>query len=661
MTSFESFGLDPRILSAIARMGYSEPTPIQTQAIPVVLKGGDVMGAAQTGTGKTAGFGLPLLARILPKANTSMSPARHPVRALILTPTRELADQVSDNLTAYAADTPLRVGVVYGGVDIRPQADMLRRGIEVLTATPGRLLDHVAQKSVNLSQVEIVVLDEADRMLDMGFLPDISRILQLLPKTRQSLMFSATFSEEITKLAKNFLKPDPAVIKVARQNQTAATVTQELLAVTERDKTDVLIDMLRTRGPEGGSLTQVLVFVNAKITCRRLARTLERVGINADAIHGDKTQEERQVALDGFKSGAIHVLVATDVAARGLDIKELPFVINYDVPYSAEDYVHRIGRTGRAGSKGVAVMLSTPGDARLVEAIEKLTKQTFKPVSVEPMARGRRNAFRRNQNVDRVDTPEDERLARERARAYVPPAHRHRDPLFDMPYVERSARQERAAAPQPAYLERREKKRPVAALLGGFMFERSTERRRREAEAAAAAQKEAELKAQQEAELAAKKAAEAAEAARAAAEAAQAAADAAAAALAETPAEAAEAPKAEKAEQVEQAAPAVVETAEAAPAPAQDEPKLEQIETVPAAVKAADALEAEKAEEAKKAEKPRRPRRPRKTAKPAEAEEPLVQIETKPRAKKAPKAAEEPAKAPEAKEAAESAEAPKAE
>lgn len=648
MTSFESFGLDPRILSAIARMGYSEPTPIQTQAIPVVLKGGDVMGAAQTGTGKTAGFGLPLLARILPKANTSMSPARHPVRALILTPTRELADQVSDNLTAYAADTPLRVGVVYGGVDIRPQADMLRRGIEVLTATPGRLLDHVAQKSVNLSQVEIVVLDEADRMLDMGFLPDISRILQLLPKTRQSLMFSATFSEEITKLAKNFLKPDPAVIKVARQNQTAATVTQELLAVTERDKTDVLIDMLRTRGPEGGPLTQVLVFVNAKITCRRLARTLERVGINADAIHGDKTQEERQVALDGFKSGAIHVLVATDVAARGLDIKELPFVINYDVPYSAEDYVHRIGRTGRAGSKGVAVMLSTPGDARLVEAIEKLTKQTFKPVSVEPMARGRRNAFRRNQNVDRVDTPEDERLARERARAYVPPAHRHRDPLFDMPYVERSARQERAAAPQPAYLERREKKRPVAALLGGFMFERSTERRRREAEAAAAAQKEAELKAQQEAELAA-------------AEAAQAAADAAAAALAETPAEAAEAPKAEKAEQVEQAAPAVVETAEAAPAPAQDEPKLEQIETVPAAVKAADALEAEKAEEAKKAEKPRRPRRPRKTAKPAEAEEPLVQIETKPRAKKAPKAAEEPAKAPEAKEAAESAEAPKAE
>lgn len=641
MTSFESFGLDPRILSAIARMGYSEPTPIQAQAIPVVLKGGDVMGAAQTGTGKTAGFGLPLLARVLPKANTSMSPARHPVRALILTPTRELADQVSDNLTAYAADTPLRVGVVYGGVDIRPQADMLRRGVEVLTATPGRLLDHVAQKSINLSQVEIVVLDEADRMLDMGFLPDISRILQLLPKNRQSLMFSATFSEEITKLAKNFLKADPAVIKVARQNQTAATVTQELLAVTERDKTDVLIDMLRTRGPEGGPLTQVLVFVNAKITCRRLARTLERVGINADAIHGDKTQEERQVALDGFKSGAIHVLVATDVAARGLDIKELPFVINYDVPYSAEDYVHRIGRTGRAGSKGVAVMLSTPGDARLIDAIEKLTKQTFKPVPTEPMSRGRRNAFRRSQNVERVDTPEDERLARERARAYVPPAHRHRDPLFDMPYVERSTRVK--AAPQPAFLERREKKRPVAALLGGFMFERGAERRRREAEAAAIAVKEAEREAEKAAELAAKAALEA----KLALEAAEAAKVAEAEALqaAEAAAEELRAVKAEESAQTEAAAqvPSEVQTDakadvkadakaevkdEKAPEPVEE--KLVQIETAPEAVKAAEA--AEEAEKKEAAKKSRRPRRPRKT-KPAEgAEAPLVQIETKPKA-----------------------------
>ena len=384
MSSFEQFGLDPRILSAIQSMGYTSPTPIQEQAIPVVLMGGDVMGAAQTGTGKTAGFGLPLIQRILPKANTSMSPARHPVRALVLAPTRELADQVSENLVAYSKDTPLRAGVVYGGVDIRPQAEMLRRGVEILTATPGRLLDHVEQKAVNLSQVEIVVLDEADRMLDMGFLPDISRILKLLPANRQSLLFSATFSPEIKKLAKNFLKPNPRVIEVARENSTAETVTQELFTVSDREKTDVLIDMLKTRGPEGGPLTQVLVFVNAKITCRRLARTLERVGINADAIHGDKTQEERQVALEGFRTGAIHVLVATDVAARGLDIKELPFVINYDVPYSAEDYVHRIGRTGRAKRRGVAYTLVSdyPSGMRL-DGIAKFTGNEVKKAHLD--------------------------------------------------------------------------------------------------------------------------------------------------------------------------------------------------------------------------------------------------------------------------------------
>lgn len=471
MSSFEQFGLDPRILSAIARMGYREPTPIQAQAIPVVMKGGDVMGAAQTGTGKTAGYGLPLLERILPKANTSASPARHPVRALILTPTRELADQVNENLVKYAENVPLRVGVVYGGVDIRPQVDMLRRGVEVLTATPGRLLDHVEQRAVNLSQVEVVVLDEADRMLDMGFLPDISRILKLLPANRQSLLFSATFSPEIKKLAKNFLRDNPTLIEVARENATADTVTQELFTVNDRDKTDVLIDMLKTRGPDGGPLTQVLVFVNAKVTCRRLARTLERVGINADAIHGDKTQEERQAALEGFRSGATHVLVATDVAARGLDIKELPFVINYDVPYSAEDYVHRIGRTGRAGAKGVASMLATSGDARLVEAIEKLTNQTFTPIPISPMPRSRRMP-RRNPAQERIDTPEDEKLARERARAYVPPSQRLRDPIFDMPYIEHA---EKASKPrqQPAYYERREKKRPVAALLGGFPIARN--------------------------------------------------------------------------------------------------------------------------------------------------------------------------------------------
>lgn len=471
MSSFADFNLDSRILSAIDKMGYKAPTPIQEQAIPVVMQGGDVMGAAQTGTGKTAGFGLPLIARVLPKANTSMSPARHPVRALILTPTRELADQVSDNLTKYASETPLRVGVVYGGVDIRPQADMLRSGVEILTATPGRLLDHLEQRATSLSQVEVVVLDEADRMLDMGFLPDISRILQHLPASRQSLMFSATFSPEITKLAKSFLKPNPTVIEVAAQNQTADTVTQKVYRVTDREKTDVLIDILKHHGENGSAMQQVLVFVNAKITCRRLSRTLERVGINTDAIHGDKTQEERQAALDGFKSGAIHVLVATDVAARGLDIKELPFVINYDVPFNAEDYVHRIGRTGRAGQHGLAVMLTTSDDARLVEAVETLTHQSFEIEELRPLSRHSRMRHNRNQGDDyqeRYDTPEEERYARERARAYVAPSQRQRDPIFDSPYRESGTAQKKEEALK--VFERDRKPRQVAALLGGLHF-----------------------------------------------------------------------------------------------------------------------------------------------------------------------------------------------
>ncbi len=469
MSSFADFHLDPRILSAIEKMGYKTPTPIQEQAIPVVMQGGDVMGAAQTGTGKTAGFGLPLIARVLPKANTSMSPARHPVRALVLTPTRELADQVSDNLTKYAADTPLRVGVVYGGVDARPQAEMLRAGVEILTATPGRLLDHLEQRATSLSQVEVVVLDEADRMLDMGFLPDISRILQHLPASRQSLMFSATFSAEITKLAKNFLKPNPAVIKVAVQNQTADTVTEKVYRVSDREKTDVLIDILKNYGEGGSAMQQVLVFVNAKITCRRLSRTLERVGINTDAIHGDKTQEERQAALEGFKTGAIHVLVATDVAARGLDIKELPYVINYDVPFNAEDYVHRIGRTGRAGQHGLAIMLTTADDARLVEAVEKLTKQSFKVEELRPMSRHSRTRHQRSEEYqERYDTPEEERYARERARAYVAPGQRHRDPIFDSPYRESGHAKPREE--ELKVFERDRKPRQVAALLGGLHF-----------------------------------------------------------------------------------------------------------------------------------------------------------------------------------------------
>ena len=467
--SFAQFALDPRIQQAIAEMGYVTPTPIQVQAIPVVLAGQDVMGAAQTGTGKTAGYGLPSLQRVLAKANSSMSPARHPVRVLILTPTRELADQVNDNLKAYASKTPLRVGVVYGGVDIKPQSEVLRRGLEVLTATPGRLLDHVEGRTVNLSQVEVVILDEADRMLDMGFLPDISRILNLLPKQRQNLMFSATFSPEIKKLAKSFLT-NPVLIEVARQNATADTVEQLLYSVHDSEKTDVLIDILKTHGEGDTPLKQVLVFVNAKITCRRLARTLERVGIKADAIHGDKTQEERTAALEAFKNGTCEVLVATDVAARGLDIAELPVVINYDVPFGAEDYVHRIGRTGRAGAKGIAMMLVTGGDSRQIEAIEKLTKQKFTVVARSPQSRlrGRDRDFESRRGGRRNDSwRDDDHEGRRRPEfAQIPQAAY--DPIFDEPYVPSQRPSEPSAEQKSTSTLVRPKRRgAIAALLGG--------------------------------------------------------------------------------------------------------------------------------------------------------------------------------------------------
>ena len=461
---FASFNLDARILDAIKQMGYVKPTPIQTKAIPVVLAGQDVMGAAQTGTGKTAGYGLPLIQRILPRENTSASPARHPVRALVLAPTRELADQVNENLTAYASKTNLRVSVVYGGVDIKPQSAALRRGVEVLTATPGRLLDHLEQKNTSLSQVEIVVLDEADRMLDMGFLPDISRILNLIPKGVQSLMFSATFSPEIKNLAKQFLKT-PILIEVARQNATADTITQECLLVKDTDKSATLIELLKTRGEDGGALRQVLVFVNSKLVCRRLARMLEHAGIAADSIHGDKTQEERLKALEGFKNGTTHVLVATDVAARGLDIAELPVVINFDVPFAAEDYVHRIGRTGRAGSKGLAITLATKADDRSLAAIETLIKKKFDRKDFEPAREERRE---RRERGDRRGTRQT------RAYTYTPPPAPD-DPIFDHPYESSGAAPREASGAEKAKAAAlssgqgaRQAKRPaVCSLLGG--------------------------------------------------------------------------------------------------------------------------------------------------------------------------------------------------
>lgn len=376
--TFADFSLAEPIQRAVAQMGYRTPTPVQAAAIPVVMSGRDVMAAAQTGTGKTAGFALPILQRLLPLASSSPSPARHPVRALVLAPTRELADQIFVNFREYAQFTPLRVACVYGGVDIQPQIAQLRMGCEVLIATPGRLLDHVGQKNVNLGQVQIIVLDEADRMLDMGFMPDLQRILTLLPAVRQSLMFSATFSEEIKKLGNTFLKM-PQLIEVARRNATAENVTQQVFLVGRSDeKRAAVAHLVRSR-----DLKQAIVFSNTKIGCGRLARELKSDGLNAEAIHGDKSQQDRQKTLDAFKAGEITVLVATDVAARGLDIAELPAVINYDLPFSPEDYVHRIGRTGRAGASGLALSLMVAGDERLLEQIEKLIGRSLKPEALE--------------------------------------------------------------------------------------------------------------------------------------------------------------------------------------------------------------------------------------------------------------------------------------
>ena len=372
ITDFSQFALDARIQRAIVDAGYATPTPIQAQAIPVVLAGQDVMGSAQTGTGKTASFVLPILQNILPLASSSTSPARHPVRALVLAPTRELAVQVADNAALYAKHTPIRTAVVFGGMDMRVQTPIVRAGVELLIATPGRLLDHIEQGNVNLNQVQYLVLDEADRMLDMGFLPDLQRILNLLPKQRQTLLFSATFSPDIRKLAESYQK-DPKIIETAQRNATATNVTQEMFAVKDKNhKRSAVVQLLKQE-----AIDQAMIFVNTKIEARDLARFLQRAKINARALHGDQTQSERLATLDEFKSGAVAILVATDVAARGLDIAQMPCVVNFDLPYSAEDYVHRIGRTGRAGANGRALSLVTQFDDKLLAAIAKLVRMEF--------------------------------------------------------------------------------------------------------------------------------------------------------------------------------------------------------------------------------------------------------------------------------------------
>ncbi len=364
-STFEELNLAPELLSAVVALGYTVPTPIQKEAIPLVLAGRDLMAQAQTGTGKTAAFALPLLHQIKPHANASTSPARHPVRALVLTPTRELAIQVHESVVAYAKNLPLRSTVVYGGVNMKKQEADLRAGVEVVVATPGRLLDHAGSKTTLLNRVQFLVIDEADRMLDMGFLPDLKRILDLLPQKRQTLLFSATFNDKITRLAKSFLK-DPFKVEVARKNSATELVEQVVHKVAEDDKMDALLRVLRIR-----DLSQALVFTRTKLSADKLGRRLQRRGVNVAVIHGDKAQVDRILALEGFKQGKIKLLVATDIAARGLDIVELPCVFNFELPYSPEDYVHRIGRTGRAGMSGLAVSLVAPAEEKLLAGVER--------------------------------------------------------------------------------------------------------------------------------------------------------------------------------------------------------------------------------------------------------------------------------------------------
>jgi ATP-dependent RNA helicase RhlE len=385
--TFADFGLDPRVQKAIGEQGYNTPTPIQAQAIPHVLAGKDLMGAAQTGTGKTAAFVLPIIQKLLPGSSSSASPARHPIRALVLTPTRELAVQVAENAANYSRHTDLRSTVVFGGVDMQPQVAQLRSGIEILIATPGRLLDHLGSKTANLSQVEILVLDEADRMLDMGFLPDLQRIINLIPAQRQTLLFSATFSPEIKKLAQSYLR-NPVTVEVARQNAAADTVRQVVHLVSAADKQRAITTILEARTRQGLS-RQCIIFTNSRLGCAKLSRALERDGIKAGSIHGDKSQGERTLTLDAFKSGAIEALVATDVAARGLDIPAMPCVINHELPYNAEDFIHRIGRTGRAGSTGDAIALVDDGEKRLLDDIEKLMKRKLQVMPLPELKGGK--------------------------------------------------------------------------------------------------------------------------------------------------------------------------------------------------------------------------------------------------------------------------------
>jgi ATP-dependent RNA helicase RhlE len=375
--SFDSLGLAESLLRAVHEAGYTTPTPIQAQAIPAVLSGGDVMGGAQTGTGKTAGFVLPMLQRLMAKPAVRDVRGKLPIRALILTPTRELAAQVEESVRTYGKHSKLTSMVMFGGVGMQPQIDKLRRGVDILVATPGRLLDHHGQRTLDLSHVEIFVLDEADRMLDMGFIHDIKKVLAVLPQKKQSLLFSATFSDEVKAIADRLLNA-PVLIEVARRNQTAELVAQKVHPVGREMKKDLLVHLVKDN-----DWHQVLVFTRMKHGANRLVEHLLKNDITAMAIHGNKSQTARTKALADFKKGDLQVLVATDIAARGIDIDQLPHVVNFELPNVPEDYVHRIGRTGRAGTKGEAISLVCVDENGFLRDIERLTKNEI-PKEIVP-------------------------------------------------------------------------------------------------------------------------------------------------------------------------------------------------------------------------------------------------------------------------------------
>jgi ATP-dependent RNA helicase RhlE len=412
--SFSTLGLAPEFLRAVADQGYTEPTPVQAEAIPLVLEGRDLMANAQTGTGKTAAFVLPMLQNMGPP-NVDPRSGRRPIRALVLAPTRELALQVEESVRVYGRHWGVRSAAIYGGVGFAPQANALRRGVDVVVATPGRLLDHLGQRTIDLSTVEILVLDEADRMLDMGFIRDIRKVLEVLPKQRQNLLFSATYTPDIRTLATRILVK-PVQVEVTPPNSTVDRVVQVAFRVAKDDKRHLLVHLFENGVESEGRWNQALVFTRTKHGANRLAQQLEQAGIRSAAIHGNKSQAARTKALADFKAGKLTALVATEVASRGLDIRELPQVVNYDMPHVPEDYVHRIGRTARAGNDGHAVSLVSQEEASLLRDIERTMRQDV-PFSPTP-------AFVRQNHAPLPARPA-QAPSKPRARQAHPPRHGH--------------------------------------------------------------------------------------------------------------------------------------------------------------------------------------------------------------------------------------------